>query len=47
MKRYGIHEIYSLDKGFDNISTVKRIFDELKEEVEYNNFIKKLKRIKQ
>ncbi|MBS7656273.1 type II toxin-antitoxin system VapC family toxin [Candidatus Bathyarchaeota archaeon] len=47
MKRYGVNEIYSLDKGFDNVPFIKRVFNELKEEDGYNNFVDKLKRIKQ
>ena len=43
MKRHGVNEIYSTDKGFDQVPAVKRIFDELKSEVEYKDFVKKLK----
>ena len=44
MKRYGVHEIYSSDKGFDQVPAFRRIFEELKEEPGYGNFIKELKR---
>lgn len=39
MKRYGVHEIYSMDKGFDGIPDVKRILEELRNESGYNEFM--------
>lgn len=44
MERHGVHEIYSLDKGFDEVPAIKRVFEELKGETGYNNFIRELKR---
>jgi len=44
MKSHGVHEIYSTDKGFDRVPTVKRVFEELKGEVGYQDFITKLRR---
>jgi predicted nucleic acid-binding protein len=43
MKRHGINQIYTTDKGFDKVSTIKRTFEELKNEPEYNSFATKLK----
>lgn len=43
MKRLGIREIYSLDKGFDSVPGVKRIFDEVRLEEGYRSFIAYLK----
>jgi len=43
MRRHGVNEIYSTDKGFDQVPSVKRVFDELKSEVQYKDFIKELK----
>jgi predicted nucleic acid-binding protein len=43
MKRHGINEIYSADKGFEQVPTLKRIFEELKSEPGYHNFVKHLK----
>lgn len=43
MKKHGVHEIYSMDKSFDQIPAVKRVFEELKSEPEYRDFIKQLK----
>ncbi|MGC9086958.1 MAG: type II toxin-antitoxin system VapC family toxin [Thermoproteota archaeon] len=42
MKRLKIREIYTLDKGFDYVPDVKRVFDELRLEEGYKNFITKL-----
>lgn len=44
MKRRGVHEIYSTDRGFDEVPAVKRIFEELKDEPGYRDFIVELKR---
>ena len=43
MKSYGITEIYSSDKGFDQIPWVKRIFENLTEESEFKEFLDTLK----
>lgn len=43
MKRYGIHEIYSMDKGFDGIPDVKRMLEELRNESGYNQFTEALR----
>ncbi|MEM2661395.1 MAG: hypothetical protein QXS74_08765, partial [Nitrososphaeria archaeon] len=43
MRRLGIREIYSLDKGFDDIPDIKRVFDELRLEEGYKSFITSLK----
>jgi predicted nucleic acid-binding protein len=43
MKRHGIHEIYSTDKGFEQVPAVKRVLEELKGESGYRDFIKRLK----
>ena len=43
MKRYGVQEIYSTDKGFDHVPLVKRVFEELKDEAGYRSFTTKLK----
>lgn len=44
MKRYGLREIYSMDKGFDGVPDVKRILEELRSESEYSEFIMTLMR---
>jgi len=44
MKRYDIHEIYSTDKGLDKVPEVKRVFEELKDEPQYHDFIAELGR---
>ncbi|MEM5853780.1 MAG: PIN domain-containing protein, partial [Candidatus Aenigmatarchaeota archaeon] len=44
MRRLGIREIYSLDKGFDDIPDIKRVFDELRLEEGYKSFITSLKK---
>ncbi|MBS7627071.1 hypothetical protein KEJ51_08600 [Candidatus Bathyarchaeota archaeon] len=44
MKRYGVHEVYSLDKGFDKVPGFRRIFEELKLESGYGDFLKELGR---
>ncbi|MFQ6077182.1 MAG: type II toxin-antitoxin system VapC family toxin [Candidatus Bathyarchaeia archaeon] len=43
MKRHGVNEIYTADKGFDHVPAVRRIFEELRGEPGYYNFIKELK----
>jgi predicted nucleic acid-binding protein len=43
MNRYGVREIYSTDKGFDKISSIKRIFDELRDEAGYGDFMELLR----
>jgi len=43
MEKYGVQEIYSTDKGFDQVPTVKRVFEGLKGEAGYRNFILKLR----
>jgi predicted nucleic acid-binding protein len=43
MKRHGVNEIYSADKGFEQVSTLKRVFEELRSELGYQDFITKLK----
>ncbi|RLE77075.1 MAG: hypothetical protein DRJ44_02915 [Thermoprotei archaeon] len=43
MKSYSITEIYSSDKGFDQIPWVKRIFKNLTEESEFKEFLDTLK----
>jgi predicted nucleic acid-binding protein len=43
MKKYSVHEIYSMDRGFDQVPTVKRVFEELKNESGYRDFVTKLK----
>jgi hypothetical protein len=43
MKRLKIREIYTLDKGFDHVPDVKRVFDELKLEEGYKNFTARLR----
>ena len=43
MKRYGVHEIYSMDKGFDGVPDVKRTLEELRNESEYNQFTEALR----
>lgn len=45
MKRYGLKEICSSDTGFDTIPEIKRVFLELKEEEEYNRFLKEIKEL--
>ncbi len=43
MKRLKIREIYTLNKGFDYVPDVKRVFDELRLEEGYKKiFITKL-----
>jgi len=44
MKRCGVHEIYSMDKGFDGIPDVKRMLEELRNESGYNQFTEALRR---
>lgn len=44
MRRLRIGEIYSLDKGFDKVPDVKRVFDELRLEEGYKSFIAQLKK---
>jgi len=44
MKRLGVREIYSMDKGFDGIPDVKRILEELRIESGYSEFITTLRR---
>lgn len=43
MKKCGVHEIYSTDKGFDQVPAVRRVFEELKNESGYRDFVAKLK----
>jgi len=43
MKRHDVNEIYTTDKGFEQVPAVKRVFEELKAESGYRNFIMKLK----
>ena len=43
MRRLGIEEIYSSDKGFDRIPDVRRIFSELRDEEGYQDFYNLLK----
>jgi len=43
MKRHGVNEIYSADKGFEQVPTLKRVFEELRSELGYQDFITKLK----
>jgi len=43
MKRYGVNEVYSTDRGFDQVPSVRRIFKELKEQPRYRNFLVELK----
>jgi predicted nucleic acid-binding protein len=43
MKRHGINEIYTTDKDFEKVSTVKRVFEDLKKEPQYSSFVMKLK----
>ena len=43
MKRHGVHEIYSMDKGFDGIPDVKRMLEELRNESGYNQFTEALR----
>ena len=44
MKRHGVKEIYSSDTGFDTAPEMRRVFDELREETEYREFLNMLKR---
>ncbi len=44
MRRLGIREVYSLDKGFDDVPDLKRVFDELRLEEGYKSFIAKFKK---
>lgn len=44
MKRHGVNEIYSTDRGFDQVTSVRRVFEELKEQPGYEDFLKELKR---
>ncbi|RLG45428.1 MAG: hypothetical protein DRN81_01575 [Thermoproteota archaeon] len=44
MKRNNIGVVYSADKGFDKVPWVKRIFTEVTEEPEFNQFLKMLER---
>jgi predicted nucleic acid-binding protein len=43
MKRHGTNQIYTTDKGFEKVPTIKRVFEELKKEPQYNSFAEKLK----
>ena len=43
MKRHGINQIYTTDKGFEKVPTIKRTFEELEKEPEYNRFVAQLK----
>ena len=43
MKRHGINEIYTTDKGFEKVPTIKRVFEDLKKEPEYDRFFTELK----
>jgi len=38
MAKYRISEIYSSDTGFDSIPTVRRVFDQLVNEREFEQF---------
>ncbi len=40
MKKLGIKEIYTSDKGFDKVKGVKRVFEELKDDPELETFRK-------
>jgi predicted nucleic acid-binding protein len=42
MKRHGVNEIYSTDKGFEQVPILKRVFEELKSEPGYHNFVTEL-----
>lgn len=44
MKRHAVNEVYSTDRGFDQVTSIRRVFEELKGEPEYNNFFIELKR---
>ncbi|MEM2841663.1 MAG: hypothetical protein QXN62_08920 [Candidatus Bathyarchaeia archaeon] len=44
MKKYGVHEIYSSDKGFDKVLGFRRIFMEFKQEPGYGDFLKEVGR---
>lgn len=44
MRRLRIREIYSLDKGFDDVPDVRRVFDELRLEEGYKSFIARFKK---
>ncbi|MBO3754672.1 MAG: type II toxin-antitoxin system VapC family toxin [Candidatus Brockarchaeota archaeon] len=44
MRRLAIREIYSLDKGFDDVPDVKRVFDELRLEEGYRSFVTQFKK---
>lgn len=39
MKRHGVLEIYSTDRGFDEVPSIRRVFHELKEETGYTDFV--------
>lgn len=43
MKRHGTNQIYTTDKGFEKVPTIKRVFEELKKEPQYNRFVAQLK----
>jgi predicted nucleic acid-binding protein len=43
MKRHRTSEIDTTDQGFEKVPTLKRIFEDLKKEPEYNRFVTKLK----
>ena len=43
MRRHGVSEIYSTDRGFEHVPTVKRIFEDLKNEPGYHSFTLELK----
>jgi len=45
MQRHEVQEIHSTDKGFDQAPTVKRVFEKLKIEPGYREFITELKRV--
>jgi len=44
MKSHGVKEIYSSDAGFDTAPEIRRVFDDLREETEYREFLDMLKR---
>ena len=43
MRRHGVSEIYSTDRGFEHVPTVKRVFEDLKREPGYRSFTLELK----
>jgi len=44
MKRHGVKEVYSSDAGFDTAPGIRRVFDELRGETEYREFLDMLER---